>query len=77
MTRANSDPRELPWSVLWIATSSGAPRLSGCEKKSAGGFYLTTTHAEEEMDYDGLTIYDVESVILTGGIIERQRDRKT
>ena len=39
--------------------------------------YLMTTHAEEEMDYDGLTIYDVESVILTGEIIERQRDRQT
>lgn len=36
-----------------------------------------TTHAEEEMDSDGLTIFDVESVILTGEIIERQRDRRT
>jgi hypothetical protein len=36
-----------------------------------------TIHAEEEMDNDGLTIFDVESVILTGEIIERQRDRKT
>jgi hypothetical protein len=39
--------------------------------------YVMTTHAEEEMDNDGLTIFDVESVILTGEIIERQRDRKT
>ena len=39
--------------------------------------YVMTTHAEEEMDDDGLTIFDVESVILTGEIIERQRDRKT
>jgi hypothetical protein len=29
------------------------------------------------MDNDGLTIFDVESVILTGEIIERQRDRRT
>lgn len=36
-----------------------------------------TLHAEEEMDNDGLTIFDVESVILTGEIIEWQRDRKT
>lgn len=36
-----------------------------------------TLHAEEEMDNDGLTVYDVESVILTGEIIEQQRDRKT
>ncbi len=36
-----------------------------------------TIHAEEEMDNDGLTVFDVESVILTGELIERQRDRKT
>jgi hypothetical protein len=36
-----------------------------------------TTHAEEEMDNDGFTIFDVESVILTGEIVERQRDRRT
>lgn len=28
--------------------------------------YLMTLHAEEEMNDDGLTIYDVESGILTG-----------
>ena len=39
--------------------------------------YLMTLHAEEEMDNDGLTVYDVESIVLTGQVIERQRDRKT
>jgi len=39
--------------------------------------YLMTLHAEEEMDNDGLTIFDVESVILTGQIVEQQRDRTT
>jgi len=39
--------------------------------------YIMTLHAEEEMDNDGLSIYDVESVILTGKIMERQRNRKT
>jgi uncharacterized DUF497 family protein len=39
--------------------------------------YVMTLHAEEEMDEDGLSIYDVESVILTGEIIEHQRDRKS
>jgi len=28
--------------------------------------YVMTLHAEEEMDADGLSIFDVESVILTG-----------
>jgi len=37
--------------------------------------YVMTLRAEEEMDDDGLSIFDVESGILTGTIIERQRDR--
>lgn len=36
-----------------------------------------TTRAEEEMDEDGLTILDVESVVLTGAIVERQKDTVT
>lgn len=39
--------------------------------------YVMTLHAEEEMDEDGLTIFDVESVILTGEIIDRQRETQT
>ncbi len=36
-----------------------------------------TTHADEEADEDGLSVLDIESVILTGAIVERQRDRET
>jgi hypothetical protein len=36
--------------------------------------YVMTVHAEDKMNSDGLTIYDVESVVLTGQITERQRD---
>ena len=39
--------------------------------------YVMTIHAEDEMDEDDLTIFDVESVILSGKIIERQRDHQT
>jgi hypothetical protein len=39
--------------------------------------YVMTLHAEQEMEDDGLTILDVERVILTGRIVERQRDRRT
>ncbi|MBA2737064.1 MAG: DUF4258 domain-containing protein [Pyrinomonadaceae bacterium] len=39
--------------------------------------YAMTIHADEEMDEDGLTIYDVENAVLTGEVIERQRDRET
>jgi Domain of unknown function (DUF4258) len=38
--------------------------------------YVMTLHAEEEMNND-LTIYDVERGILTGVILERQKDRVT
>ena len=37
--------------------------------------YVMTLHAEDEMDADDLTIFDIESAILTGQISERQRDR--
>jgi hypothetical protein len=36
--------------------------------------YVMTLHAEEEMDEDGLTIFDVESIVLSGNIVERQKD---
>ncbi|MDQ3756146.1 MAG: DUF4258 domain-containing protein [Acidobacteriota bacterium] len=39
--------------------------------------YVMTLHAEEEMDSDGLSIFDVEQAILTGRISERQRDTET
>jgi len=39
--------------------------------------YVMTLHAEEEMDDDNLSIFDVERGVLTGKIIERQKDRIT
>ncbi len=39
--------------------------------------YVMTVHAEEEMVGDNLSIFDVEHVILTGEITERQKDRDT
>lgn len=39
--------------------------------------YVMTIHADEEMDDDGLSIFDVENAILTGEIVERQKDRET
>jgi hypothetical protein len=37
--------------------------------------YVMTLHAEEEMDEDGLTSTDIEHGILSGQIIQRQKDR--
>lgn len=39
--------------------------------------YVMTIHAEEEMSDDNLSIYDIEQAILTGEILERQKDRVT
>jgi hypothetical protein len=36
--------------------------------------YVMTVHAVDEMDDDGLTVFDIERSILTGEIIERQKD---
>ena len=39
--------------------------------------YVMTLHAEEEMNDEDLTIFDVEHGILTGKIVERQKDQET
>lgn len=39
--------------------------------------YVVTSHALDEMDDDTLSIFDVERVILTGEILERQREKRT
>ena len=39
--------------------------------------YVVSIHASEELDDDNLTILDLENIILTGEIVERQRDRQT
>lgn len=39
--------------------------------------YVLTLHGHEEMEADGLTVYDVEHVILSGRIVARQRDQRT
>jgi hypothetical protein len=39
--------------------------------------YVMTMHAEEEMDDDELSIFDIERSILTGKIAERQKDTVT
>ena len=36
-----------------------------------------TLHAQEEMEADALTLFDVEHCVLTGRIEGRERDRRT
>jgi len=51
--------------------------LRKMQEKIRTRHYVMTIHAEEEMNNDGLTIFDVERAVLTGEIIERQQDRHT
>ena len=51
--------------------------LKRLREKIRGSQYVMTHHARKEMNDDNLTIYDVECSILTGDILERQRDRVT
>jgi hypothetical protein len=39
--------------------------------------YVVTVHAANELDADELTVYDLERIVLTGAIVEKQRDRET
>lgn len=51
--------------------------LKRMQEKVRARQYVLTLHAEEEMNDDDLTIFDVESGILTGKIIKRQKDHAT
>jgi len=39
--------------------------------------YAVSIHTAEGLADDNLTIFDLENIILTGAIVERQRDQQT
>lgn len=39
--------------------------------------FIITAHAEEEISDDELSIFDLEHCVLTGEVIERQKDKDT
>lgn len=49
--------------------------LSRMREKVRARQYVMTLHAEDEMNDDGLSVFDIESAVLTGKIIDRQRDQ--
>ena len=51
--------------------------LRRMQEKVRRRHYVMTHHGRREMDEDDLTIFDVECGILTGKILERQRDPET
>ena len=49
--------------------------MNALDPESRERRYVVTLHALDEMDEDALSVFDVERAILTGEIIERQRDQ--
>ena len=45
--------------------------------KIQAGEYVVPFHAANQLDDDEIRIFDVENIILTGEIVERQRDAQT
>ncbi len=39
--------------------------------------YIISIHADDEMDDDDIDVYTAEHALLTGSLIERQKDRET
>ena len=39
--------------------------------------YVVPLHADEEIDEDDLSVFDLENAVLTGEIVGRQRDLRT
>lgn len=66
----------IPYAGRWKSAGLYERFLRAMRKRVGAGMYLVTTHADEEMTADGLTIFDVERALLTGRIVERQRDHE-
>ena len=45
--------------------------------KIRAGEYIVPVHAADELDDDEISIFDVENIVLSGQIVERQRDAQT
>ena len=65
--------RKIPLTMLWCLLGSS----SGCAISYVMKVNVMTTHADEEADADDFTVLDVESAILTGEIVERQKESET
>lgn len=39
--------------------------------------YMMSLHAVDEMEDDGFSVYDIEHIVLSGKIVDRQKDQST
>ena len=39
--------------------------------------YVVSSHAADELEDDNLSVFDLENIVLTGQVTERQRDKVT
>ncbi len=53
------------------------PNIEQLRKLVRALSYVVSIHAAEELEDDNLTVFDLENIVLTGKIVEWQRDRKT
>lgn len=63
--------RERDWTILYPKI------LKRLQTRIRERQYVVTLHALDEVDEDALSVFDLERAILTGEIIERQRDQVT
>ena len=51
--------------------------ISDLRNRVRARHYVVTQHAADELEDDNLTIHDLENIVLSGQIVDRQRDRET
>ena len=51
--------------------------LKRFREKIKAGQFVVTVHASEELEDEGLSVFDLEHAVLTGHITHRQKDEKT
>ncbi len=76
----------MPWVPSLEAHSSPQPaKLERMARYTINHFrrlvrnldYFVSSHAAEELEDDGLSVLDLESIVLSGDVVERQRDTRT
>ena len=62
-----------------IYMGAGLPRVTIAKLRDLvrAFAYSVSVHAADELDDDNLTILDLEAIILSGSVVEHQRDRIT
>jgi hypothetical protein len=63
--------------VATLEYTLAAYSISDFRERVRARNYVVSYHAAEELEDDNLTIHDLENIVLTGQVVERQRDQQT